>query len=526
MRDIQLAAATATVSLLAAYAYVRCTVNPELAHLRAELRELKELLKSSLIVSSNKIKDLDDINMRELQDDNLLHCLENFLSRKNLADAAASTTAFSEFFLNVSTPTMTLCPLSCLQDFEKFTFTFEDPEALFDSDNQSFGKLHIDRRSFCAVNTFNTIRGSGNTPQKLADAVAQIIDSNTRMMDDDGSGGGGGGGAGGGGKEFRPRAQSLEEQLSVAISPARQITLVGDARCDAGIPDQASHYCYCYPLARTRMTFDEGLDVNDPILNLLMHGGFVYFENVNSQPIHAIQTFSTHRASKALTLGKSQVLPDEVVHALEKWGRWFPVTLWNSDPKIKLEHCWITPKEEISGRRFTRSGGFGYRVKQRTSGGYAAAAGGEGASAAFYVPVVGGKTKDPARYHIEEIHKGVFFPELQQRRSSSASAGGEEATMAAAAANPNKFFVPSLLITGGNLGLSTNVTVRQLLGIDANFVRSLKADGCNAIKREFDESGTEEERAIFDYVYVTCDGRRFFFFLLSFFSSSAAVCVV
>ena len=536
-RDIQVAAATATITVCIIYAYLKSTklnhIHQAIVELRSEVQSLKDTISKHSITAaaaattaaaaattaaaaathavtsfSYSSPPQKTTQQNITAKENLLLSLEHFIEKKvkntpSQLRSASSVDAFKEFFADLSTPTMTLSPLD-VGKFDANTFTFGDEAALMKSDNQKFGELHIDRAKFCAVKTKDLITNTGNTTEQIKRAVETIIQTRqdlnnietktslnhiemkTSLKSS---------------SSFsssptpsvpgRRRAQSLLDQLKINVSPARPITLRSSARKNAGIPEDATHYCYGYPLARSKTTFDADIDVEDPVINMLMNGCFIYFEKSSKSQIKAIQTFSTDRASNNLTLGSSQPIESEVVAQLDDWGRWWPVTLFNSDPTFVLEHCWLTPSEEICKYGFTRSGGFAYRVKRQVINPINdGAVSWSAAVSAFYVPVVSGKTKDTNKYKIQKMNHGIIYDELLLGRHESIDD------------SKSKFCVSSNgLVTGEDLDLSSNVTHAKLFGISRERLLEIQKEKEKAIEDEFDKNGNEEEKLIFDYIY-------------------------
>ena len=201
-----------------------------------------------------------------------------------------------------------------------------------------------------------------------------------------------------------------EEHFVPLISaPLSTVTLPEPARVKAGIPPEAMFYCFCYPLVSTYkpnsnskatshsksgdasaprgleggaheiMTDDDTevelvlsrvrkvdgmkLDMDDPFVNLLLVGGFLYFNH--TYDICAINSVSFREARSATTtaalyLGASSPLPRMAVAPLEEAQRWKSVTARRLLDLGFTHFSWVCPSEFIGDSIFTRSGGFAY----------------------------------------------------------------------------------------------------------------------------------------------------------------------
>jgi hypothetical protein len=162
-------------------------------------------------------------------------------------------------------------------------------------------------------------------------------------------------------------------------------------------------------------------------------------------------------------------------------------------PMLAITCAQVTASEQISGYRFTRSGGFAYRIREitapdpscpfpGTAAGTALTLNGQQPLSAqttrtFFIPVVAGKVKDPGLYKVEKVKTAIFFKELQQYTSMRQGEGGSSSGGGKGDSQHNKFCVPGMLLTGHDLGLSTNVTLTTLLGITVARLREIQVGG-------------------------------------------------
>jgi hypothetical protein len=252
-----------------------------------------------------------------------------------------------------------------------------------------------------------------------------------------------------------------EDIIKLSVSPASQLTLPGNKREIANIPDEATHYCCCYPLSMTA-EWPTGVETADPLLDLLHFGGFVYFDKSQQTPkIVAINSFFAKGAPDCkIFLGQCLSMTPASILALETASRWKPVTLWTSE-KSTIAHAWIAPNERVGDKQFTRSGGFGYlysdnQTRER-----------EG----FFFPVIGSESES-TQYSLTDARETVYFEALQP---SDDFAAGDD-----------KFSGTTYsMVTGLDLGLSANASVHFLLGISKAALRKIQEQGLTSIKTEW-----------------------------------------
>ena len=106
------------------------------------------------------------------------------------------------------------------------------------------------------------------------------------------------------------------------------------------------------------------MDKKNPLLNLLHNGAFVYINSKSKRcPISAINALTQSIGNNPiLTLEKTkEKLPVNVVDKLEEDGRFKPSPRYSSSLSTAM-HAWITPNEEILGKKFSPSGGFVCRL--------------------------------------------------------------------------------------------------------------------------------------------------------------------
>jgi hypothetical protein len=72
------------------------------------------------------------------------------------------------------------------------------------------------------------------------------------------------------------------------LSPTYSVTLPHKKRQLANIPEEATHYCFCYPLASS-YAWPEGVNKADPLLDLFQVGGYVYLQQEKVSGLHVQQ---------------------------------------------------------------------------------------------------------------------------------------------------------------------------------------------------------------------------------------------
>jgi hypothetical protein len=252
------------------------------------------------------------------------------------------------------------------------------------------------------------------------------------------------------------------------LSPTYSITLPHKKRQLANIPAEATHYCFCYPLATT-YEWPEGVNKADPLLDLFQVGGFLYLQQERkAAPICAINSFTQSDAyDSVLFLGQSLEVPALSVVELESLNRLAPMTLWDSKESV-VDFGWVTPHEELGATRFTRSGGIAYRYTRRQEG-----KGGKGVTYSFFLPIIGTSTSN-IEYKLVKT-ESIHFPVL-----SSPSVISTLWEMVQASIGK---FVAQGIVTGKPVQAAHGLP--HYMGIDAHREGQIKQDGLGAIRAEF-----------------------------------------
>jgi len=310
-------------------------------------------------------------------------------------------------------------------------FRFENVGELIETTNT--GYLIVQKNFLLNTSTKNFETGLGNSPDQMSKYV------NTVLAD-----------------------LKEDEDVRLLVSPASMLTLPDDKKRMARIPQHATHYCYCYPVAAS-MSWPEGVTPDDALLDLLHYGGFLYFDNsTDTSKIAAINACCIGGEPDCkLFLSDCLPMPQAPAIALQASGRLKPVTLWSSD-KSTIEHGWVIPNEKVGGKQFTRNGGFAYVYTDKNTG----------EQDSFFFPVLGGQSKN-IRYELTDAREKVYFKELQVCKTEEEQ-------------RDSKFCNTTFsMVTGLDMGLSSNASIHFLLGISKAQLRTIQRTGLKAIEEEW-----------------------------------------
>lgn len=158
---------------------------------------------------------------------------------------------------------------------------------------------------------------------------------------------------------------SLEQQSSfctdviLRLSPLYRITLSDDARELTGIPMEASHFAWAYPMVRSASAPLGSESSEDGAF--LAFGGFVYFDEM-AHVLQAQALAPDRRGSPvALTFGRPKPLPPAVHSQLRAQNRFFEVTNLQYAEAGATHFAWIRPGEfDVSVA--CPDGGFAYKL--------------------------------------------------------------------------------------------------------------------------------------------------------------------
>jgi hypothetical protein len=432
-----------------------CNMQSEFDSLHSEIASLRELVKQQQAkAEDDQSHSVLGAQVNELKD---WHIFKELMAMKRGHEDMQN---IRHFFEEQARPTLTLVPVN-LDAFADGTFRFE---SIGNEGDQRLGSLNVEVAKF--------IDGSAIYAALVGASMKQAADS-----------------------------PSADAYFKFNVSPVSRLTLSESAKKLAGIPEQASFYLYCYPLADSfaargfmlgaAAAVDGGGDgpdgafEEDAAVCWLLYGAFMYLDQTK-QRILKVNAFSTTSAENALQLGHAVPMPPACVKDLEDTGRWKPVTIWDNN-RIGMEHAWVSPGENLprmQGHQFPRSGGFGYRYLycDRSH----AEEGSDRYENTFFVPVVSKDMwqKDSTVYDIVKVVTGVHFPELQE----AASLRGSQSNVGSS----SKF--AGVLKTGT---MSSAVEgIHLLLGITEQQLAEIKHKGIGAIKEEFEKAKTEEGKSM------------------------------
>lgn len=137
-----------------------------------------------------------------------------------------------------------------------------------------------------------------------------------------------------------------------STSPLSSITLDTDSKIKAGIPPNATHFCFSYPLAGfTQLsTKDRQVDTSTVWINFLTVGGFIYSSIENGKiKIEGINAFGE---GNGLFFSESYNLPCECIIPLHRDGRLQDVTIVDILEFGYDKFCWISPHEQFPDANF------------------------------------------------------------------------------------------------------------------------------------------------------------------------------
>lgn len=273
--------------------------------------------------------------------------------------------------------------------------------------------------------------------------------------------------------------------LVLKVSPIHAVTLPAEARVRASIPLHAAYYSFCYPIHLDNqipidLVKSMGIDCMDPLVTWLLIGGFLYFSHTYN--IVAINALSFEEAETGtLTLGEPSPLPELVESRLTASRRFARVTNEHIESRGFTHFAWIIPSEMIGNHIFTQSGGFAYR--QHLESGESSA---PKVEAKFYpvIPQPLLSKRVPVEY-IEPVH----IPELKEALAKGTSDDSIDSKFVADVGSL-KFGESSLAALG----------IEKLLGISQDTMIQYLQEGVEAISREIQAYGGEEDRANLEYI--------------------------
>jgi hypothetical protein len=292
-------------------------------------------------------------------------------------------------------------------------------------------------------------------------------------------------------KRYLEHIGQKEDSIKLCVAPASHLTLPDEKKYIANIPDEATHYCYCYPLATTSV-WPDGVEKGDPLLDLFHFGGFIYFDKAQQQPkIVAINSFFAEGTPDCkIFIGQCLPMSHASIQAFETSQRWKPVTIFiNKDPATTVAHAWVTPNEKVGDKQFTRNGGFAYLYSNKRTG----------ESEGFFFPVIGNESEH-THYKLTDARETVYFEALQPNDTLGADGG-----------NGSKFSSVSYsMVTSLDLGLSANASIHFLLGISKSALRKIQDQGIESITAEWgalasskEEKEAQRLRGVLEYALGT-----------------------
>ena len=197
-----------------------------------------------------------------------------------------------------------------------------------------------------------------------------------------------------------PRAEDSSIKIE-KCSPVAPVTLKGEPLKKAKIPDDATSFCYTYPLKVHRVD-----NLGCPLVSLLTIGSFVYFDNMlNVVGINAL-SFEEPNGTKAdlgaqIIYGERQALKGKesdharVLRHLEGSDggirRWHQATAKSIRALGYTHYAWITPSEVIPARHQNEN-----ELQCPKYGGFAYKRDNSGSGEADLFPIVGAKAGEDA----------------------------------------------------------------------------------------------------------------------------------
>ena len=186
-------------------------------------------------------------------------------------------------------------------------------------------------------------------------------------------------------KETLLAARAEDSSIKIEkCSPVAPVTLKGEPLKKAKIPDDATSFCYTYPLIEHRVD-----NLGCPLVSLFTIGSFVYFDNMlNVVGINAL-SFEEPKGTKAdlgaqVIYGEGQALKgkeskDQVLRHLEGSDggirRWQEATAKPIRDLGYTQYAWIAPSEVIPALHQNENelqcpkyGGFAYKRDDSGSG--------------------------------------------------------------------------------------------------------------------------------------------------------------
>ncbi|KAG8462078.1 hypothetical protein KFE25_011528 [Diacronema lutheri] len=163
-------------------------------------------------------------------------------------------------------------------------------------------------------------------------------------------------------------------ELAVELSRLHPVNLDDEARALADVPPNAYTVAFAYPCERlTRAQPDVralgacGVALGCAEVQLLLHGGFVYFDL--DEQVARVSAITREPSRHMLQFGAPEQLDGARSDALA--GRWRPVA-WGLDllrGDACLSYCWVCPGERLADRRVAQHGALAFSFARHDDAG-------------------------------------------------------------------------------------------------------------------------------------------------------------